>query len=390
MREAWLRTVQTLQSDLARTQSQISTGQRFTRPSEDPVAATRALQLDGSLQQTQQYASNISLAKSRLGMEESALDKVGDIIQRLRELAVTANNDSQSAETRAAIASEARQQLDALVELANSQDGNGEYLFSGYQTRTRPFTKGPSGVTYNGDQGARQLQIGADRRIADGDNGYGIFMDIRNGNGTFAITPAGANTGAGVVGASSVVNPTAYDADTYTVTFSAPDAYEVFDSGGNSVATGTFAPGQSIAFAGIEFALEGTPAAGDSFTVAPSARQDVFRTVQNFIDALSIGSDTEAASALQHSAIGRSIQELDLVVGNVLDVRATVGSRLNSIDAQEQVNSDLELNLQSLLSELRDLDYADAITRLQQHLTTLQAAQSSYASSQGLSLFNYF
>src|SRR5690606_37354095 len=99
-----------------------------------------------------------------------------------------------------------------------------------------------------------------------------VFMNIRAGNGVFQVTPGG-NSGAGIVGASSVTDPTLYDGDTYTVTFTSPTTYDVTDGGGNPVVTGaTFAPGQTIAFAGIEFALEGSPEAADTFVVAPSAR----------------------------------------------------------------------------------------------------------------------
>lgn len=390
MRESWLQATQQLQANLSRTQQQISTGQKFTRPAEDPVGATRALQIDGSLQQTQQFSRNADIAKNRLGLEESALGQVGNVLQRLRELAVQANNATQTNETRAAIADEARQQLDALVQLANTQDGAGEYLFGGYQTRTRPFAIEDTGVEFNGDQGERLLQIGPDRRIADSNSGYDVFMNIRNGNGTFVTTPAAANTGSGVVGASSVTDPTLYDGGTYTVRFTSATTYQILDSANVAIGGGNFTPGQNIEFAGVEFTIEGAPAQNDEFVVAPSGAQDLFRTVQNFIDTLSAGSHDEASEAQLHSALGRSFQELDQAIGNTLQVRSSVGSRLATVDAQENINADVELNLKSLLSDLRDLDYADALTKLQQQLTSMQAAQASFARTQGLSLFNYF
>lgn len=388
MRESWLRSMQSVQTNLARTQTQITTGRTYTRPSENPVAATRELALESSLQQTQQFDRNLESLKSRLGMEESVLERVGGVLQRLRELAVQANNGTQTTETRAAAATEAREHLNALLQLANSQDGKGEYLFGGLQSRTRPFTESAGGVVYNGDQGVRELQISPDRRMADGDNGYEVFMDIRNGNGSFSVTSGNTNSGTGVIGASSVTNPALFNGETYTVTFTAPDAYAVTDSNGDPVTTGSFAPGQSISFAGIEFALDGAPAATDTFVVAPSARQDVFASVQNFIDALGSGGNP-ASDARMHSDIGNALQEFDQIIGNILEVRTSVGSRLNSIDTQEQVNADSSLNIESLLSELRDLDYAEALTRLQQQMTTMQAAQASYAQTQGLSLFDY-
>ena len=123
--------------------------------------------------------------------------------------------------------------------------------------------------------------------------------------------------------------------------------------------------------------------------MAPSARQSIFQTAQNLITALESG-DGEANLARTQSAIGRSLQEFDQALGTVLEVRTSVGARLNALDAQAETNADLDLNLRALLSELRDLDYADALTRLRQQMATMEAAQASYAQTQNLSLFNYF
>jgi flagellar hook-associated protein 3 FlgL len=369
---------------------QISTGKRFSTPAEDPVAATRALGLTNAVDSNAQYTRNAGLAKNRLSLEESALEQVGNVLQRLRELAVQANNDSQSADTRAAIASEVRQQLDALVQLGNSQDGNSQYLFSGFSTRTQPFSRSATGVVYNGDQGVRQIQIGPDRRVADSDSGADVFMRIRNGNGSFAATAAAANTGTGIVGSSSVTNPTLYTgATTYTVTFTSTTAYEVRDAANVLITTGTYAPGQAIAFAGVQFGLTGDPAVGDQFVVAPSTNQDLFATAQNFLNALGTSTATPASQAQLHNGLARTIENLDRALDRVIDVRASVGGRLNAIDTQLAVNGDVDVELQSLLSEIRDLDYADAITRLQQQLTSLEAAQKSFAITQDLSLFNF-
>jgi len=286
-----------------------------------------------------------------------------------------------------------RQQLDALIQLGNTQDGSGNYLFGGMQSRTQPFSRQASGsVVYNGDQGVRSLQIGPDRRVVDGDNGNTVFARIPNGNGTFLATAGAGNTGTGIIGASSVTNPALYNRGTYTVTFTAPNTYEVYDNATptpNLITSGSYTPGQSIAFAGVQFDLAGAPATGDTFTVAPSQNQSVFQTVQNFITALTTSSSAPASLAQVNNQIGRAMTELDQALGNIEQVRSDVGSRLNAIDVQMDVNSDVDLNLQSLLSDLRDLDYADALTRLQQQLTSLQAAQASYAQMQGLSLFNY-
>lgn len=389
MREAWLQALRQAHSRLARTQLQVATGERFSRPSEDPVAATRVIELGRSLETNLQLTRNTQLASNRLSLEESVLVQVGDSLQRLRDLALQANNASQTNETRAAIAAEARQQLDALLQFANAQDGNGQYLFSGYSTHTRPFTQAAAGVVYNGDDGVRQLQIGPDREIADSDPGSDLFMRVRNGNGTFVVTAGAGNTGGGLVGSYSVTNPTLYDADTYTISFTSASAFEVRDSANTLVSSGAYTAGQSIAFAGVQVDLSGAPAAGDTFVAAPSQQQDLFRTVQNFVDALALGASDNQARTRLHNAVNRSLTDLDQALGKVIETRTAVGSRLVAIDSQASVNADLEVELKALISDLKDLDYADALSRLEQELTSLEAAQRSYARIQGLSLFNY-
>jgi flagellar hook-associated protein 3 FlgL len=172
------------QSKLAKTQQQLATGQRILAPSDDPFAATRILQLNQVIETTGQYQRNANLADVRLGLEENALSDIGDVLQRVRELAVRANNDTLSAGDRSAMAQEVRTSLDGLLQLANTQDSNGEYLFAGFQIESQPFSDdGAGNFTYNGDQGVRSLQIGANRKVSIGDSGDAVFMRIDDGTG---------------------------------------------------------------------------------------------------------------------------------------------------------------------------------------------------------------
>ncbi|MGB5279419.1 MAG: flagellar hook-associated protein FlgL [Gammaproteobacteria bacterium] len=172
------------QTALARTQQQLATGQRILNPSDDPSASTRVLELDQLIDTTQQYQRNSEYAETRLKLEETVLSEVGDVLQRVRELAVRANNDTLSAGDRQAIAIEVRTSLDGLLQLANSKDAIGEYLFSGNKTGTRPFSDSGAGTfTYDGDQGVRSLQIGPTRQVSVGDAGDNVFMKVDDGAG---------------------------------------------------------------------------------------------------------------------------------------------------------------------------------------------------------------
>jgi flagellar hook-associated protein 3 FlgL len=379
------------QADLSRVQLQISTGLRFSRPAEDPIAASQSLDLQRAIDQNAQYRTNAGLAESRLKLSESTLGAVGDNLQRLRELAIQASNATETVETRRMISTEVRQRLDALLQLANTQDGNGRYLYAGYTTGVRPFVATAAGYQYNGDQGQRLVQIGPGRQIADSDSGASIFQLVRNGNGTFVAAPDPANSGSGVVGARGVADFSQWDAGSYSIVFTSATTYDVLDAASVPVpgAAGTYTPGQNISFRGVQLAIEGAPATGDRFTVGPSVNRDMFSMVQGFVGALALSTSTPRDLATFQNTMNSAIEHLDQSLGNVLQARAEIGGRLQALETQQNTNTDLGLQLKTTLSQTRDLDYSEAVTRMNQQLTALQAAQASYVKVMGLSLFNY-
>ncbi len=299
-----------IESNLSQTQNQISSNLAFTTPSQNPVAAGSVNNYDQALAQSQQYDANANSAQTRLSTEDSALSQVQTELQTLRDLALQANNGSVSSEGHTAIAAQATQIQNSLLSLANTQDGNGEYIFGGFSTTNRPFALTAGGASYAGDQGQRQVQVAAGQTIADGDNGNIVFNQIKTGNGTFNASAAAGNTGTGVLGASAVQNPAAYDGGTYAVNFTAANTYEVRDSANVLVTSGTYTSGQSIAFRGVQVTLSGQPAAGDSFTVAPSTNQSIFTTVQNLVTALQTGTGTSATQAKLNNSLAQSIHLL--------------------------------------------------------------------------------
>ncbi len=280
------------QTSLANTQNQLSTGKRILTPSDDPAASTRVLELDQLIDTTKQYQRNSNYAETRLKLEETVLSDAGDILQRVRELAVRANNDTLSAGDRNAIAIEVRSNLDALVQLANSKDATGEYLFSGNKTATPAFSDSGGGIyTYNGDQGIRSLQIGPTRQVSVGDAGDSVFMKVDDGAGGVA----------------------------------------------------------SMFEALYDFAV-------DLEANAPSTT---------------------------------TLTRLDSAIDEVLNTRASIGARLNTIDAQRNMNDSFDLMMQENRSTLEDLDYTEAVSRFERQLLALQASQQSFIKIEGLSLFNY-
>jgi flagellar hook-associated protein 3 FlgL len=391
LRSAFLAALDDARQRMLDTQGKISTGLRVNTPSDDPVAAARVAHLDASLSRLDQYQANAVFARNQLGLEEEALNEVIGSLQRIRELTLQANNGTASNGDRHIIAAEIRQHRDALLTIANTTDVDGRHLFGGYREASAPFTVNAGGaVAYNGDAGQRTLQISDSRFVAINDSGADVFQRIREGNGTFVLGVDPANTGTAALGAGSVVDASAWVPDTYTIEFLTPTSYEVRNGASTLVASGTFAPpGQTLAFAGVDVRIDGQPAAGDRFTAAPSAHRDVFTSLDRLIAAIDTPVTTPADRARLHSDIGQRLVDLDGALAHMVDVRGEIGARVRALDQQESLNADFTLHLKSTLSAVRDLDYAEALSRLSQELFSLDAAQQAFARAQSLSLFKY-
>jgi len=378
------------QSKLAQTQQQLATGQRILSPADDPTGAVRSLDLTQALSKLDRYGQNADLAENHLQLEESTLSSVSDVLQRVRELTLQANNDTQDSQSRASITKELSGLLDDSVGLANSRDPSGNYLFSGYQSNTAPFMRGADGTfSYQGDDGQRQLALSDSRKVAINDAGADIFARIRNGNGIFTTSAGISNTGNASIDAGSVTSGSNWQPGTYTLQFITVDTYEVRDAGGNLLTSGDYQSGSNISFAGGQVSLSGTPNSGDSFTIAPSSNQDMFTTLKNIQQALMASGTDSTSQAQMHSALARGLSEIDLSLDHVLDARAQIGARLNTIDDQRDINQGASLALQQAKSGVEDLDYTTAISQMNMQMLGVQAAQQSFVKVQSLSLFNF-
>jgi flagellar hook-associated protein 3 FlgL len=384
--------LQRRQASLAEVRDDLSSGKRLQSAADDPAAAARVLDLRDTLELTRQFQQNGAVAAARLESSDSILGSVTESLQRVRELALRGRNGDLDDNDRRFIAAEVRERLNELVELANTRDTNGEYLFAGARTRTEPFVRAASGqFTYDGDQTVRVLQIGADSRLADRDAGDAVFMAIRNGNGTFTTNPAATNTGTGVVLPGSMVNTSAYQPDDFRIVFTSATTFDVVnDTTATTVLSAqTYTPGGTIGFNGLQTSIMGQPAAGDEFSLTPSANQSVFETVDALADALSMPQVSVTAGAEFAHAIHRALTDIDQALDKMLEIRTSVGARLRRIDSQTLINRDVEVHLTKVRSSLEDADIVDASVRLNVEITALQAAQQAFARTQALSLFDY-
>lgn len=383
-----------LQTQIAQTTQQISTGQRILDPSMDPVGVARATEITLSDSTNTQYGANNTAATNSLSLSDGILQNVTALLQSAHDTAVSGSSTMTDA-NRKALATDMQGLLQDLLGLANSTDGSGNYLYSGAQGGVQPFANTPGGVVYQGDDVQRKMQVSPSRLLSSSDSGADIFMRIRNGNGTFQAAPAATNTGNGIISQGVVTNSSLYNGDSFQVTFGAGGTtYSVTDvtSGATVIPAGTaYASGQAISFNGIQFNIQGSPAAGDTFNVTPSTNQSVFDTLNKLITTLSVPLNGASASvvAANSQAMSDVTNALSQDLNSVLGVRATIGSRLNELTSLQTTGDQLGLQYKKTLSSIQDTDYNKAITDLTQQKLVLQAAQQSFAQVSKLSLFNY-
>ena len=431
---------------LLHTQQQLSAGTRIVAPSDDPVAAARAMDVSQAQSINTQQSTNLNNTKSALGLEETQLSGINTLMTRIRQLIVQGGNSSLTVSDRKSITTELRSDYDQLLGLANASDGNGVYLFSGYKGGAIPFSGSVDSlnqgneISYFGDSGQRTLQVAATRQLPISDPGDAVFKRISNGNGYFATNYASYNTGSGVVGAGSMLDPAAWTNSTtqnVNAVFSVDTSvtpnktyYDLVDTQANSPTYGTslltgqtytmpldatatpapvpypgqlrsYSDGQTISLKsatgdaatfdlGSNVTITGSPTTGDSFSLTPSTSQSVFKTIATAINVLeTANTGTTAGVAKLANDVGFALTNIDQANDHILTVRAAVGSRLSEVDSLSSVNQDLNLQYSSTLSTLQDLDYAKTITDLTRQQSDLQAAQKSFVSTSQLSLFNY-
>ena len=378
--------MEALETELSQTQSQLATGKQLQRAADNPTAMTQVNELNAQLSASQQQVSNGNMVTSGLQLEQNALSNATNALQSARDLAIEGNNSDLSLTDRQGLVAQLQQLQQTLLASANGQDAQGNYLFGGTASGSPPFASAGTSVSYLGNDQVNQVQIGPDQSLSVGDAGSAVFMNIPAGNGTFTTAVSGTNTGSASIDTGSVTNPSAWVPDVYTVSFSSPTQYQVTNGGGAVVASGGYVSGDAISFNGAQVTISGTPAAGDQFTVAPAGKASVFSTIAGLITTLSSSTLTSAQISTQ---VGGSIQQIDAALNNIDNVQAGVGGRLNAITAAGSSAQTAQTNLTASVSQLSDVDYAAAVTKLSSQELTLQAAQESYASIAKLSLFNY-
>lgn len=391
--------------DVTRTQEQISSGNRILTPADDPVASVRLLQLEQQQNILGQYDNNLSAAENSLTQQESTLNSVTNILQRVRELTVQAGNGTLSQADRQAIGSELGERENELLSLMNSRNARGEFLFSGFQGKTPPFARNADGsYTYNGDEGSRKLQVASSLEVQINDNGQEVFENATNASrlSLSSAPPAPASALSGMLVEDEVafanfpvagiaISFTDPDPLNYTITMLSPPGTVTagrLDSKLDSL----------VHFSGAAFYVNGAPPAGTVFTVTgpdanpatpPPNKVGILNTIATLRQVLNSATNTPQGGREVRDAVAAGLTNLDSGLGIVLQARGQVGARLNIIESTQTDNEDVTIINKSVQADLRELDYAEALSRLSSQTVVLEAAQQSYVKVASLNLFNF-
>lgn len=309
-----------------KTNQQISSGKRVLSPADDPVAATAILMLNQELARTTQFTKNIDTADNNLTLEDTTLQSVVSLVQRLKELAVNAGNTAVlTPSDYKAMAAEVDSRLSELMNLQNTRNASGQYIFAGFQSETQPFVNNGGGnYTYQGDEGQLSVQASTTVTVAVSDSGKRIFVDIPASHNTFITRPSASNqaTPPALISVGDVYDQASFDKlfpEDLLVTFNANSAvnppspnYTITERSTGKVLVDkqVYVSGQDIKVSGAKFSISGTPFSGlpaipstlslnaASFSGATAADKN-FSVTPGFLD-ITVGGITETLTLDQN------------------------------------------------------------------------------------------
>ncbi|MEM7101075.1 MAG: flagellar hook-associated protein FlgL [Pseudomonadota bacterium] len=390
--------LQQLGAQAAQTQQQIASGKRLVAPGDDPVGAARLISINQELSERAQYLVNTDNADVQLGLTDTVLNEVVEVVQRVQELTLQAGSGVQSQDDRALIAVELEARLEELIGLANSANASGQYLFSGFDGETPPFEQRDGVIEFTGDNGRRLSQIDRGQFVATNVSGQDVFVDLPSQFTNVLVQDESADSSA--LRELTIVDQDALDGffpEKLVIQFNDPAEaggqtnYTVRRGSDLRVVEGlenvVFSGPSPIVASGISFRIDGSPQSGDSFTIASTKQQSLFDTVAEVTTGLK---EIDPANNPEEFEllIERTIDGLNAASESLLGARADVGSRFNTLAAVSDLHEDIRLQLQEVRSGIEDLDFAEAVSNLAFESFLLEAAQQSFVRINQLSLFN--
>ena len=383
------------QTELSNTSNQMGSGKKVLTPSDDPVASAMAFNAKNKLADIEQYGKNIDYARKSMRTTESTLGNIVNRLQRVRQLAISANNDALDSDGRKTIGLEIAEITGQLEKLMNTRDESNNYIFSGSKTRTEPFAKQPDGsYLYQGDSTERDIQVSDTTFISPFVSGSSTFLDINDTQQvrSYALDGNSSEDSIAVTGSAGYLEANqigeyALEFDGTNWSIMTPHGQILEDSSGNVINNlNDFETYINGASGSLDLTQPAGAQAGDKYVVMfDNPKEDLLTGMQRFERALS-GFNGEQ---YQRDVLNDTISKADAWLNSVRDARSTIGTRENGMDTHKANNEDLQLYLKENVSNLEDLDYAEATSRFVLQQTALTASQQTFSQISQLSLFNY-
>ncbi|PSV99071.1 flagellar hook-associated protein FlgL [Photobacterium iliopiscarium] len=394
------------QGELNQTNGQLSSGKRVETAGDDPVSSVTIQNYRQQLTQIDQYNSAITLANNRLQTMETAIAGVEDNLGATKQKVLGMINGAMASNDRTAFKDELISLRDGLLELANSRDEAGNYVFAGNQSDTKPFMEATDGsMDYYGDSQSRYAQIDKSVNVKTSLPGDQLFTDVPNRYGDFR--PVFSDGAGGLTDGSKLhlLSATTTDfstAEDIQVSFKESDKVDKdgnkvmqysLNIGGKDVVTGErYDPKQGIVYKDPAVADSATLnlkfgdiSSGDNISLKPAQTINIFDSIQSAID----NAERPTSSPAAEANLQRVIDDLDSGFVHMNQQRSEVGTIMQQVDRQQEQHLDFELTLNQAQSGLEDLDYSKAIMDMNQQMMALQASQQAFGQTKQLSLFNY-
>ncbi len=385
---------QAVQNDIRRqetklhhNQAQMASGKQLLNASEDPVATHYIQGIKQQSTQLKQYMDAIVLVRNRLEQNETLVANSIEFSDDAKDTVMEMINGAHSPEDRLAKAREIEEIRDNFLTLANSQDEAGNYIFSGTKPKNQPFFIDKDGsVSYAGDDYQRKMKVSNQLEVPLNDPGSKLFMEIDNPYGDY--TPSYELQPASELLLEKSTNLDYDDDSTYQVTFvdmgNGKFGYQL-EQDGSVVQSDQFDPKEGIKYNDLTLTFKGQITAGDKISLKPEKTFSIFDTF-NDVDKLKHASvsDSSATAELQ-----RITREFSAAFIHLSSARTDVGTRLNTLDIQNDLHEDFKLTLAKSKSNFEDLDYSQAVIDFNENSLALEASQKAFGKTKDLTLFNY-
>ncbi|MDT0593793.1 flagellar hook-associated protein FlgL [Glaciecola petra] len=394
-----LRAINSSQGNLSDIQTQLASGKKLLRPSDDPVGASQVIRLTEEIDKISQYQRNNDLVTNALELQETTLRSINDVVNRARVLTVQSGNGILSAPDKIALGAEIEQLRNQLVDLMNSQNASGEYIFSGYQSGQQAFEFNPSAsnnrISFVGDDGTNIIQLSDSVSIQSTSSGKSLFEDVQ-ARLNFSLP----NVSGAVVENYQIKNQGSFDQfhrenfdpvndanNAFRFTIVSANEIQVSNIGtGQILDSLVFESGQDISFNGIQLNAVGVP--GDTFDIELNRpkKANMAETLHTLFLALN---DPNLSEQEYTSIIDDTLVGLDNGLTRMARENSSLGARLNIAQSVESAQLDAEIANQQARSAIEDVDYAEASSEFAKQETALEAAFASFPRIANLSLFNY-